>query len=271
MKDENEELPVELQKLTLAERWQAYRLRMTHSLYLDDNNTKLKLWGYLPLAGASLFCFTLVRLIYLLTPPKFMDPAWELQTLAASGELMASLYLGAVLFFFLPAGDIKLWKLACFNYASWLVCVIGVICLLVLPLAIFDAQRVYNIMNEGFINAWNEREDRWLAYREAILDASSEREEAQLARALDLQGEYIKAIEPGLFPKERKDWLLKRARQQFEAGQAEVGFKNHQENWKLFWMTLRILITYMITSLFYIFLFIKTRWIRNLFREFKAE
>lgn len=265
--DKKSDIPTELQSEPMSWRWHKLRSRMGRQIHLDDHNTRLHLWGYLPLAGASLIIFSLIKFAYALVPFRLMDPAWELQTLATFGELAATLFFGAALFFFVPPGDIKLSKLTTFHYASRLTLVMGIFCLLLIPLVAFDSQRVLNNLNTGFTQAWNEREEQWVQFRESVDRAQTLQQEYNLAQAMGLGDKLQFAIQNGLAPENRKQWILARAREQFNAGQNKAGSFNHQEKWKLLKLTFRATTALLASGVFFIFLFIKTRWIRLLYLQ----
>jgi len=269
MFDEKEDdIPVELQDEPMAWKWGKFRKRMLRQIHLDEQNTRLRLWGYFPLAGASLVVFSLVRMLYLLIPLKLTNPAWELQVLASGGELAATMFFGAALFFFIAPGDIRLWKLSCFHYASWACLFVGVICILLIPLAVFDAQRVMNNLNLGYTQAWNQREEEWVRFRDSVKSAQSTQEEASLANALGLRQQYIEHVSQDLpLPNERKQWLITEARKQFDGGQHKAAGVNHFEKWKLVKLAFRTVISLAFSGFFFILLWFMTRWIRIIYRN----
>ena len=97
--------------------------------------------------GYCLLLFVLFELIYLLFPPRFMDPFWEFQAIEGIINRMALPLIGLVLVF-LGEGNLRSKReIFVLKYLSWFSLVMAVLLLLLIPLCLSNTLRLNNLNN----------------------------------------------------------------------------------------------------------------------------
>ncbi|MFN5516499.1 MAG: HpsJ family protein [Cyanobacteriota bacterium] len=103
--------------------------------------------------GYFITLMNLIDCIYVLIPPQIQNPVWELATintllsqvwffLVGFGLILTSYILR---YHFYPESKIRGFEIVLFRWLRWLILSISVICLLIIPLIVFDTIRVHRI------------------------------------------------------------------------------------------------------------------------------
>lgn len=100
------------------------------------------------LIGYGLLIFVLFDLIDVLLPPRFMDPAWEFQTIGAVVERVPLPLIGFVLVFYGETDSRVKWEPFVLKILSWAALLIGIIFLLIIPLCVSNTVRINNLNND---------------------------------------------------------------------------------------------------------------------------
>lgn len=108
--------------------------------------------GWFPISilrpiGYGLLILSLFDVIDILVPPRFMNPAWEFQTIGSLVERVAVPLLGLALVF-CPIADIRSgWERFILKVLSWAALVAGVLFLLLSPLLVVNSFRLKDQIN----------------------------------------------------------------------------------------------------------------------------
>jgi len=94
------------------------------------------------LVGYGLLMLALFDFIHILVPPRFMNPAWEFQTIGALVERVPVPLLGLMLVFYREAKFRKKWEIILLRFLSWASLLIGVLFVLLGPLVVIDSSRI---------------------------------------------------------------------------------------------------------------------------------
>jgi hypothetical protein len=101
----------------------------------------------LPLLGYGLLAFTAIEYIYVLIPPRFTDPQWELETLGQMINVVWAPVMGATLVFFRSSGAIRIRELRLLSWISRCCLGLGLVLLLSIPLSINNGLSIYDRLN----------------------------------------------------------------------------------------------------------------------------
>ncbi len=108
--------------------------------------------GIVRLVGYGLLVMALIDLIFLLIPPKFMNPAWELETIGTIIERIPVTLLGLVLVYYGERSDRAPIERFLLKWLSWLSLIFSILLFLTIPLTITNSVRIYQQHN-ATINA----------------------------------------------------------------------------------------------------------------------
>lgn len=101
----------------------------------------------IPLLGYSLLLLAFFDYVYIVYPPQFTNPLWELQTIGALVEHVVAPLLGLFFVFYRHEGPINTWERKILGLLSWVSLLLGLLYLLMLPLGIIDTWRIYQYNN----------------------------------------------------------------------------------------------------------------------------
>jgi hypothetical protein len=101
----------------------------------------------LTLVGYGLIILGAIDYVYIIFPPHFTDPMWELQTIGQLAERAVFPLIGLVLVFYRYEGDIWELERKLLGAISWVALLMGILYFLMLPLGINDTWRLYQGMN----------------------------------------------------------------------------------------------------------------------------
>ncbi|MBW4690755.1 MAG: HpsJ family protein [Lyngbya sp. HA4199-MV5] len=107
--------------------------------------------------GYGLLGFAFMDLVQVLYPPKFLNPAWEVQAIGSLIERVIVPLLGFALVFFGEFYDRNRVEKVLLKVLSWLCLVLAIVCLLVIPLGVFGTARL-DFQNDQQINRQAEQQ-----------------------------------------------------------------------------------------------------------------
>lgn len=136
----------------------------------------------LRILGYCLLLFVLFDLIYILFPPRLMNPVWEFQTIGAIIDRMALPLLGFVLVF-LGEGNLRT-RIEVFilKYLSWLSLVIAILLGLLIPLCLSNTLRINNINNSNITTQATQQMSQIKQFEEQLDKATTNDLETLLGR-----------------------------------------------------------------------------------------
>ncbi len=122
--------------------------------------------------GYGLLGYALMDLIQVLYPPKFFNPAWEVQAIGSLVERVIVPLLGMALVFFGEFYDRNRLEKILLKVLSWLCLMLAIVCLLVIPLGVFGTARL-DFQNDQQINRQAEQQLSQFNRLESQLNQSS--------------------------------------------------------------------------------------------------
>lgn len=153
--------------------------------------------------GYGLLGFALMDLIHVLYPPRFLNPAWEVQAIGSLIERVVVPLLGLALVFFGEFYDRNRVEKVLLKVLSWLCLVLAIVCLLVIPLGVFGTARL-DFQNDQQVNRQAEQQLSQFNKLEQQLGQSSTAEIQALAAKAGI------AIDPTKAPDALKAEILAR-------------------------------------------------------------
>lgn len=157
------------------------------SLYLSDlvehHSTSL-----MHLLGYGLLVFALLDYIYIIIPPRFTDPNWELQTIGGLVEHAAIPLLGLMLIFYRRPGYIDKREKNLLGLLSWGSLLVGLLYLLMIPLGIVDTGRIYHASNGQIAAQISQQSQQIQQLRGKLNQATTDEQIKQIFAALATQG-----------------------------------------------------------------------------------
>lgn len=130
--------------------------------------------------GYGLLGYAFMDLVQVLYPPKFFNPAWEVQTIGSLIERIIVPLLGMALVFFGEFYDRNRLEKRLLNVLSWLCLVLAIVCLLVIPLGVFGTARL-DFQNNQQVNRQAEQQLAKFNKLESQLNQSSPNDIRSLA------------------------------------------------------------------------------------------
>ena len=130
--------------------------------------------------GYGLLGYALMDLVQLLYPPKFFNPAWEVQTIGSLIERVIVPLLGMALVFFGEFYDRNRVEKVLLKVLSWGCLVLSIVCLLVIPLGVFGTARL-DFQNDQQMNRQAEQQLAQFNNIESQLSQSNPRDVQALA------------------------------------------------------------------------------------------
>lgn len=168
------------------------------SLHLSDH-VEQQTYSLLHLLGYGLLVFSLLDYIYIIIPPRFTDPNWELQTIGALVDHAAIPLLGLMLVFYRHQGLIGKRQKTFLGFLSWVSLLVGLIYLLMIPLGIIDTGRVYHANNAQIDTQFSQQRQQIKQIKGRLAQATTNQEIIQLFTALDPQRRSPKLSNPQAF------------------------------------------------------------------------
>jgi hypothetical protein len=92
--------------------------------------------------GYGMILFSAMDYLMILLPPQFTNPIWEFQTIKRLIEQAGVPLIGFAFVFYRPLASIRPRSLYLLRFLSWLCLIIGIIYLLMVPLAIVNTGRI---------------------------------------------------------------------------------------------------------------------------------
>lgn len=136
----------------------------------------------LRMLGYCLLLFVLFDFIYLLFPPRLMNPIWEFQTIGGIIDRMALPLLGLVLVFLGEANLRSKKEIFVLKYLSWLSLVIAVLLLLLIPICLSNTLRINNLNNTNITTQATQQMSQIQQFEEQLGKATNNDLETLLAR-----------------------------------------------------------------------------------------
>ncbi len=143
------------------------------------------------LLGYGLLVSALLDYIYILIPPRFTDPAWELQTIKTLVEHVTLTLLGLMLVFYRPQGYIRKREKNLLGLLSWVSLLVGVLYLLMVPLGIVNAGRIYHANNAQIATQVSDQSQRLQQVKAKLNQAKTDQQLKQLVAAVTPPGRSL--------------------------------------------------------------------------------
>ena len=158
----------------------------------------------LPLLGYTLLAFALFDYLFIIIPPRFTDPAWELQTIGALVEHIPVPLLGLMFVFYRHQGHMFKLERNLLGFLSWFCLLAGLLYLLMLPLGVADTWRLYHANKAQVSSRLSQQRQKFQEVKGQLNQAKTDEQIKQLITSLtpEVASEDIKN------PQEFKDQFL---------------------------------------------------------------
>lgn len=212
--------------------------------------------------GYCLLLFVFFDLIYLLFPPRFMDPIWEFQTIGGVVDRMILPLLGFVLIF-LGDGNLRLKReIFVLKYLSWLSLVLAILLSLLILLCLSNTFRINNINNTQITAQATQRMAQIQQFEEQLNKATSNDLETLLSRV-----NAQKSAENITNPEELKNRLLAESNNAKKNLETQVITTRRTKRLELVKSALKSTIGAIISIFLLIRIWQSTRWTRKISRR----
>lgn len=210
-------------------------------------------------AGYALLALCFIDLLYVLIPPELLNPVWEYQTIGDLVKLVPVPLLALMLIFYGDTVFRSKPERFALKVLSWATLVIGIIFLLLVPLAISDAVRIHRFNNNQISTQVSQQRLQLDATRKQFEKVSPEK----LRNLVPLPDKNGNLPEIPNSPEQAKTQILNnldRAKDQAEQ-QANQARTNLRQN--LAKNTIKLVAESLITACFFIYIWTMTAWTRK--------
>ncbi len=206
--------------------------------------------------GYGLFLLALFDWIVLFIPAKFIDPAWEFQTMGAMVERVPVPLIALALIFFGEASFRGKFELHLLKLISSLTLLLAIVFFLLIPVGTINAIRLNENNQTRIIQASEQRTTQAENAEKRISQATP----AQISNLLKNQGRSL----DGKKPEEVKNQLLSQvsnAKKQIKT-QAQTAQSTQELN--LFKRAVKWNLGALVSGILFIYFWVQTRWVRKI-------
>jgi hypothetical protein len=140
--------------------------------------------------GYILLIFSLIDYLAILLPLRLTDPGWEFQTIGRMVDQVWAPLLGLTfIFLYNQTSVVSSRLLTVLRLLSWFSLALGIVYLLLLPLAINNSLTLYRNLNAQFTNQIGQQQQQLQQFNERLNTVKSPQELSNLARILNVQTE----------------------------------------------------------------------------------
>ena len=194
-----------------------------NSLHLS-NHVETQTTLLVRLLGYGLLALALIDDVYIIIPPRFTDPNWELQTIGKLVENVAILLTGLIFVFYRRQGYIRIREQKFLGFLSWVSLLVGLLYLLIIPLGIADTWRIYYANKAQTSAQVSQQSQRLEQVKDKLNQATTDEQLKQLVASLTPQGRLFKINNSQAF----KDQFLTKISQNQQSIKIEA--ENAQKN-----------------------------------------
>lgn len=205
--------------------------------------------------GYGLLGYALLDLVQVLYPPKFTNPAWEVQTLGTLIERVIVPLLGMALVFFGEFHDRNRLERVLLKVLSWLCLVLAIVCLLVIPLGVLGTARL-DFQNDQQVNRQAEQQLSQFNKVEGQLSQSSPNDIRALAAKVGIP------IDPTKTPQALKADILSQLVAVRTRAQSQLGENRAAQKQTLFKNSMKWNLGALLASSLFFILWKSTDWAR---------
>ena len=250
--------PFEDKKSPLPESRNAHKKNgLKGSLYLSETVEEHSTF-LMRLLGYGLLIFALLDYIYIVIPPRFTNPAWELQTIGAFVEHAAIPMLGLMLVFYRYQGYISRIEKNLLGLLSWGSLLLGLLYLLMVPLGIIDTGRIYHSNNTQIDAQVSQQRQQVEQIKVKLNQATTDEQLRQLFASLTPEGRSLKINNPQTF----KEQSLAQISQNDRNIQAKADSVRKTQRNALLKNSIKWNIAALVSGILFIWIWHLTRWTR---------
>lgn len=215
-------------------------------------------YKFFPLIGYALLIFIFVDYIFMLIPPQFFNPNWELRIMGKIIETVYVTLLGFLLVFFRPQKQfIKQTELRILSWLSRLALLLGIICFIFAPLLISNSLRINNT-NQGEMNLHLENQRQQVQQFTLQLDNLSEGQ----IQSLWAKNHQNSAPNKNISLERQKEQLISKINSVEQTRKQQFQQKLKSTKRSLFKMTLKWIIGTIVAGACFISIWKYTEWAR---------
>lgn len=211
------------------------------------------------LLGYGLLVFAAFDYIHIIFPPRFTDPAWELQTIGQMVEHSPVPLLGLMFVFYRHKGYIAKREKILLGFLSWVALLVGLLYLLMLPLGAANTWRIYQRNNAQIAAQLAQQSQQFQQLKGQIQTATTDKQLKQLVASLTPQGATPQIQNPQAF----KEQLLARISQAQQDAQAQANTTRSTQRLSLLKNSLKWNLGALISGTLFIGIWHLTNWARK--------
>lgn len=207
--------------------------------------------------GYGMLIFGALNYVMILIPPQFTNPIWELQIIRRLLDQAGVLLIGFAFVFYRPLASMRPRSLYLLRALSWLCLILGIIFLLMLPLAIVNTGKV-SLMGQNQTNQQVEvRSQQIDQVEKAVKKGLKPNELTTLAQGLGVSPEKIKSPDLAQNLLEELQKVRNSNQEQTLRAQNDLRKRNLQELIKVMLETIGLCVLF-------ILIWVNTAWARQL-------
>lgn len=220
--------------------------------------------GILRLVGYGLLLMATVDVFFLLIPPQLMNPVWEFETMGTIIERVPVTLLGIVLIYYGEKSDRAPIEFLLLKITSWLSLAMAIILLLMIPLSINNAFRIYN-QQKAQVNAQVvSQKDILHQYTEKLRATNSK---AEIQKFLQQQSQQRITIPNSVDSQKLKTDILEKIKSDQEAIDHQVKTFKNQKKTTILKNCLKWNLGALIASILFFLIWQSTGWARIIVPE----
>jgi hypothetical protein len=243
-KSSEQPIPLIQEIQPLVQQIQDFTLKQTNSLNI------IRVLGY------GLLLLALFDWVALFIPSKFIDPAWEFQTMGAIVERAPVPLIALALIFFGEANSRGKFELSILKLISWLTVVLAMIFFLLIPVGTINAIRLSENSQTQIVKASEQRTTQAETVEKQLTQATPE----QIDNFLKSQGRSLDGKKPEEFKKQLLS-QVSNAKTQIKT-QAQAAQSAQELN--LFKSAVKWNLGALVSGTLFICFWIQTKWVRKM-------
>jgi len=220
-----------------------------------------------PIAGYFVLLFAFIDYLAFLVPFHLFDPGWLLQTVGKCVDNIWSLLLGLVMVF-AHRQQVKLGELKILAWLSRFVLVLGILYILIFPLAITGSVRIHRSNVATLNSQLSQQSTQYQQQREILNNATT----TQLAQSIEQRDAQLNSSAQSTeSPQELRKRLAGEIDQTFQQIQSQAKESFQQKKWSLIKTAVKWSVGAIISGVMLIWIWVLTDWTRKVSLSLQEE
>jgi len=214
------------------------------------------LTGLLPIIGYGIVMMSFIDFIYVIVPPQFQNPEWELNAISLFTEHSWIFLIGLgfifTRYFRDNKGDIRFLEIVFLRFIRWVILLMGIAFFALIPLTLLNTQRVLKVVNDQITEQRNNRVEQITQIEKRLASGVSAEQIKLFAKNINMSPDDLKLPTPQLKNTIQKNLASAKKRIFQEAA------LNQREQWKNRWKSsLRTVIALLIIGFTFVIVWLQ--------------